>query len=68
MTVAAPSRGDLLGDRRLRADAAYLLPAATVTQIATAYGFWELGRFSLKCRALFGKAPSMTLRRPSAER
>jgi AraC-like DNA-binding protein len=35
----------------------------TVTQIVTDHGFWELGRFSVAYRALFGEAPSLTLRR-----
>jgi AraC-like DNA-binding protein len=36
---------------------------ATVTRIVTDYGFWELGRFSVTYRALFGESPSETLRR-----
>ena len=36
----------------------------TVTAIAMAHGFWELGRFSVDYRELFGEAPLATLRRP----
>ena len=36
----------------------------TVTEIATAHGFWELGRFSVEYRGLFGESPSTSLRRP----
>jgi AraC-like DNA-binding protein len=38
---------------------------ATVTRIVTNHGFWELGRFSVAYRALFGEAPSDTLRQPT---
>jgi AraC-like DNA-binding protein len=44
----------------LRADPA----KATVTQIATDHGFWELGRFSVSYHALFGESPSVSLRTP----
>jgi AraC-like DNA-binding protein len=37
----------------------------TVTQIVTDHGFWELGRFSVAYRRLFGESPSCTLRRPA---
>jgi AraC-like DNA-binding protein len=37
---------------------------ATVTGIVTDHGFWELGRFSVAYRMMFGESPSETLRRP----
>jgi transcriptional regulator GlxA family with amidase domain len=37
---------------------------STVTEIATEFGFWELGRFSVEYRVLFGESPLASLRRP----
>jgi AraC-like DNA-binding protein len=35
----------------------------TITSIATRFGFWELGRFSVAYREFFGEAPKATLRK-----
>jgi transcriptional regulator GlxA family with amidase domain len=37
--------------------------AATVTDIATRYGFWHFGRFAGEYQLLFDEAPSVTLHR-----
>jgi len=46
--------------RRALCDAAHR--PATVTGVATDYGFYELGRFAAAYREVFGEAPSETLR------
>jgi AraC-like DNA-binding protein len=38
-------------------------PKSTITRTVTDHGFWELGRFSIAYRALFGEPPSQTLQR-----
>jgi AraC-like DNA-binding protein len=40
---------------------------ATVTLIVTDHGFWELGRFAVQYKALFGEPPSVSLQRPPDE-
>jgi transcriptional regulator GlxA family with amidase domain len=41
---------------------------ATVTEIATSFGFVELGRFSVEYRKAFGESPSQTLHCTSTDR
>lgn len=41
--------------------------SATVTEIATCFGFVELGRFSVEYRKTFGESPSHTLHRTSPD-
>jgi AraC-like DNA-binding protein len=48
-----------LAQRALRQPAG----TASVTEIAMRFGFWELGRFAVRYRALFGESPSKTRKR-----
>jgi AraC-like DNA-binding protein len=36
----------------------------TVTEVATRYGFWQFGRFSVEYKAVFGESPPTTFARP----
>jgi AraC-like DNA-binding protein len=37
----------------------------TVSEIALKWGFYHMGRFAIRYKALFGESPSQTLVRPS---
>lgn len=52
-----------LNTLRLNAVRRRLKTAVSVTDAATAYGFWHFGHFADEYRALFGELPSQTLRR-----
>ena len=61
--IRMPDRELLRYGRALRALRDATPEATTVTDIATRFGFWQLGRFSVEYHALFGESPSATLRR-----
>lgn len=52
--------------REALSDCAY--EHGAVSQVATQYGFWHMGRFSTQYRRLFGETPIATLKRGSQKR
>ena len=60
-----PKRYLLLRRMHLARQALYAADpnTTTVTDVATQYGFWQLGRFAGDYKFLFGESPSLTLRR-----
>ncbi len=59
MLRLSAARGALLAADRKR---------VTVTEIATSFGFGELGRFSVEYRKVFGESPSQTMHHASPHR
>jgi AraC-like DNA-binding protein len=51
-----------------REDLSRASPGATVSEVATRWGFFQLGRFAAQYRQLCGETPSATLRRALASR
>jgi AraC-like DNA-binding protein len=42
-------------------------PTSTVKDIALEHGFYQMGRFAIRYRTLFGESPSQSLQRPPVE-
>jgi AraC-like DNA-binding protein len=54
--------------RRVHEDLIDAPAGATVSDVATRWGFYQFGRFAAQYRQLFGETPSATLRRASSSR
>jgi AraC-like DNA-binding protein len=54
--------------RRAREDLSQASAGTTVSEVATRWGFFQLGRFAAQYRQLCGETPSATLRRALASR